>query len=62
VEDNESLDGVEFNEPSPAEAPEKAFEGPVNNFVPPSPSGDDFILAARTGNTVPESADSPITP
>jgi hypothetical protein len=60
--DNESLDGVEFDESSPAKAPEKASEGPVDNFVPPSPSGDDFVLAARTGDTVPEPADSPIAP
>jgi hypothetical protein len=57
--DNESLDGVEFDKPSPAEALEKASEEPVDNSIPLSPSGDDFVLAARIGDAVPEPADSP---
>jgi hypothetical protein len=62
-DDDESLDGVEFEEPSPAEAPEKASEDPTDNSIPPSPSSDDFVLAARTGDAAPlELADSPIAP
>jgi hypothetical protein len=33
-DDDESLDGVEFEEPSPAEAPEKASEDPADNSIP----------------------------
>jgi hypothetical protein len=54
--DNESLDGVDFNESSPTEAPGKASEEPVLNSIPPSPSGDDFVLAARTGDAALEPA------
>jgi hypothetical protein len=54
---------VEFEEPSLVEAHVKASEDPANSSIPLSPSGDDFILAARTGDTAPlELADSPITP
>jgi hypothetical protein len=60
--DDESLDGVEFNEPSPAEAPGKASEEPANNSIPPSPSGDNFVLAARTDDAALEPADSPTAP
>jgi hypothetical protein len=58
---DESLDGVDFEEPSFAEAPGKASEDPANSSIPPSPSGDNFVLAARTGDAAPlELADSPI--
>jgi hypothetical protein len=60
--DNGSLDGVEFDKPSPAEALERASEGLVNNSIPLSPSGDDFILAARFGDAVLEPADSLAAP
>jgi hypothetical protein len=46
---DESLDGMDFEEPSSAEEPQKAPEDPAENSIPPSPSGDDFVLAARTG-------------
>jgi hypothetical protein len=60
---DESLDGVDFKEPSSVEAPEKDSEDPADSSIPPSPSGDDFILAARTGDAAPlEPADSPIAP
>jgi hypothetical protein len=39
---DESLDGVEFEEPSLAEAPTKASEDPDDGSIPPSPSGDNF--------------------
>jgi hypothetical protein len=47
---NESLDGADFEEPSSTEAPQKAPEDPADSSIPPSPSGDDFVLAARTGD------------
>jgi hypothetical protein len=47
---DESLDGADFEEPSSAEVLQRAPEDPANNSVPPSPSGDDFVLAARTGD------------
>jgi hypothetical protein len=60
---DESLDDVDFEEPSFAEAPKKASEDPAYSSIPPSPSGDNFILVARTGDAAPlEPADSPIAP
>jgi hypothetical protein len=60
---DESLDGVEFKEPSPTEVPAKSSEDPADSSIPPSSSGDDFILVARTGDAAPlEPADSPIAP
>jgi hypothetical protein len=50
---DESLDGADFEEPSSAEVAQKALEDPANSSIPPSPSGDDFILAARTGDAAP---------
>jgi hypothetical protein len=62
-ESDQSLDGVDFEEPSSAEAPEKAYEDPTDSSIPLSPSSDDFFLAARTGDAAPlEPADSPIAP
>jgi hypothetical protein len=62
-DNDESLDDVEFEEPSPAEALVKASEDPADGSIPPSPSGDDFVLAARTSDVAPlEPADSPIAP
>jgi hypothetical protein len=62
-EGDESLDGVDFEEPSSAEAPEKASDDPADSSIPPSPSGDDFVLAARTGDGASlEPADLPIAP
>jgi hypothetical protein len=49
-ESDESLDDVDFEEPSFAEAPQKASEDLAKSSIPPSPSGDDFVLAARTGD------------
>jgi hypothetical protein len=62
-ESDESLDDADFEEPSSAEAPQKAPEDLADNSIPPSPSGDDFVLAARTGNAAPlEPAGSPSAP
>jgi hypothetical protein len=43
---DESLNGMDFEEPSSAEEPQKAPEDLADNSIPPSPSGDDFVLAA----------------
>jgi hypothetical protein len=60
---DESLDDADFEEPSSAEAPQKASEDLADNSIPPSPSGDDFILAARTGDAaLLEPAGSPMAP
>jgi hypothetical protein len=57
---DESLDSMDFEEPSSAEEPQKAPEDLTDDSIPPSPSGDDFILAARTGDAAPlEPAGSP---
>jgi hypothetical protein len=62
-ESDESLDDADFEEPSSAEAPQKSPEDPADNSIPPSPSGDDFGLAARTGDAAPlEPAGSLIAP
>jgi hypothetical protein len=62
-ESDESLDDVDFGEPSSAEAPQKAPEDLADNSIPPSPSGDDFVLAARTGDVAPlDPAGSPTAP
>jgi hypothetical protein len=62
-ESDESLDDADFEEPCSAKAPQKAPEDPADNSIPPSPSGDDFVLAARTGDAAPlESAGSPSAP
>jgi hypothetical protein len=62
-ESDESLDNADFEEPNSAEAPQKAPEDPTDNSIPPSPSGDDFVLAARTGNAaLLEPAGSPSAP
>jgi hypothetical protein len=62
-ESDESLDDVDFEEPSSAEVPQKASEDPTDSFIPPSPSGDDFVFAARTGDaTLLEPAGSPSAP
>jgi hypothetical protein len=60
---DKSLDGADFEEPSSAEVPQKAPEDLADNSIPPSPSGDDFVLAARTGDAAPlDPAGSPMAP
>jgi hypothetical protein len=57
---DESLDGMDFEEPGSAEEPQKAPEDLAGHSIPPSPSGDDFVLASRTGDATPlEPAGSP---
>jgi hypothetical protein len=50
---DESLDDADFEEPSSAEAPQKASKGPANNSIPSSPSGDDFILEPAGSPSAP---------
>jgi hypothetical protein len=60
---DESLDGMDFEEPGSAEEPQKAPEDLADNSIPSSPSGDDFVLASRTGDIAPlDPAGSPSTP
>jgi hypothetical protein len=60
---DESLDGMDFEEPSSAEVPQKALEDPADNSIPLSPSGDGFVLAARTSDAaLLEPAGSPSAP
>jgi hypothetical protein len=62
-ESDESLDDADFEEPSSAEVPQKAFEDPTDNSIHLSPSSDDYVLAARTGDAAPlEPAGSPSAP
>jgi hypothetical protein len=60
---DESLDGMDFEEPDLAEGPQKALEDPVGHSIPPSPSGNDFVLASRAGDiTSLEPAGPPSAP
>jgi hypothetical protein len=60
---DESLDGMDFEGPSSTEEPQKAPEDLAGNSIPPSPSGDDFVLASRTGDAaLLESAGSSSAP
>jgi hypothetical protein len=60
---DESLDGMDFEEPDSMEEPQKALEDLAGRSIPPSPSGDDFVLASRAGNTTSlEPAGSPSAP
>jgi hypothetical protein len=62
-ESDKSLDDVDFEEPSSTKVPQKASEDPTDSSIPPSPSGDDFVLAARTGDAaLLEPAGSPSAP
>jgi hypothetical protein len=57
------LDGVDFEEPSSAEEPRKAPEDLAGHSIPPSPRGDEFVLASRAGDaTSLEPAGSPSAP
>jgi hypothetical protein len=60
---NEAIDGMDFKAPGFVEASEKTAEDLAGSSVPPSPSGDDFVLAARITDSAPlEPADAPIDP
>jgi hypothetical protein len=57
------LDGMDFEEPDSAEGPQKVSEDLAGHSIPPSPSGDDFVLVSRAGDTTSlEPAGSPSTP
>jgi hypothetical protein len=56
-EGDKSLDDADFEEP------EKSTEDPTDSSVPPSPSSEDFVLAARIADDAPlELADTPTAP
>jgi hypothetical protein len=60
---DESLDDMDFKEPSSMEETQKAPGDLAVDSIPPSPSGDDFVLVARTGDATPlEPAGSPSAP
>jgi hypothetical protein len=60
---DESLDGMDFEEPDSAGGPQKASEDLAGHSIPPSPSGDDFVLTSRAGDTTSlEPAGSPSAP
>jgi hypothetical protein len=60
---DEFLDDADFEEPGSVEAPEKATKDLADGSIPPSPSGDNFLLTARTGDATPfERADMPTAP
>jgi hypothetical protein len=50
---DESLGGMDFEEPGSVEEPRKAPEDLTGRSIPPSPSGDDFVLASRAGDIAP---------
>jgi hypothetical protein len=47
---DESLDGMDFEEPGSTEEPQKAPGDLADNSIPLSPSGDDFVLASRASD------------
>jgi hypothetical protein len=60
---DESLDGMDFEEPGSAEEPQKAPKDLAGHSIPPSPHGDEFVLASRAGDATPlEPAGSPSAP
>jgi hypothetical protein len=60
---DESLDGMDFEESGSVEEPQKAPGDLADSSIPPSPSGDDFVLASRTSDTAPpEPAGPPSAP
>jgi hypothetical protein len=60
---DKSLDGADFEEPSSTDVPQKAPEDLADSSIPSSPSGDDFVLAAQTGDAAPlDPAGSPMAP
>jgi hypothetical protein len=60
---DEAIDGMDFEVLGVVEASEKTTEDPAGSSVPPSPDGEDFVLAARTADNAPfELADAPTDP
>jgi hypothetical protein len=47
-DDDEAIDGMDFEAPGFVEASEKTPKDVAVSSVPPSPDGDGFMLAART--------------
>jgi hypothetical protein len=62
-DDDEAIDGMDFEVPGIVEAFEKTTEDPAGSSVAPSPGGEDFVLAARTADNAPfKLADAPTDP
>jgi hypothetical protein len=62
-DDDGAMDDMDFETPSFVEASEKTTEDFIGSSVPPSPDGEDFVLAARTTDSVPlKPADAPTDP
>jgi hypothetical protein len=60
---DEGIDGMDFEVPSVVEASEKTAKDAADSSVRPSPSGKDFVMAARTTDNAPfELADAPNRP
>jgi hypothetical protein len=60
-DNDEFLDGMDFEEPGSTEEPQKTPEDLAGHSFPPSPGGDDFVLASHAGDVAPlEPAGSPI--
>jgi hypothetical protein len=60
---DEAIAGMDFEVPGIMEASEKTTEDLAGRSIPPSPNGEDFILAARTTDSAPfEPADAPTDP
>jgi hypothetical protein len=60
---DKSLDDADFEEPGFVVASEKITEDPADSSIPPSPSGEDFMLAVRIAGDAPfEPADTPAAP
>jgi hypothetical protein len=61
--DDGAMDGMDFQMSGFVEAFEKTTEDLASNSIPPSPNGEDFVLAARTTDSAPlKPADAPTDP
>jgi hypothetical protein len=62
-DDNGAMDGMDFQMPGFMEAFEKTTEDLTGSSIPPTPNGEDFMLAARTTDSAPlKLADAPTDP
>jgi hypothetical protein len=56
-----AMDGMDFETPGLVEASEKTTKDIAGSSVPPSPDGEDFVLAARTTDSAPLKLDDALT-
>jgi hypothetical protein len=60
---DEAIDGMDFRVPGFMEASQKTAEDITGSSIPPSPDGEDFVLAAWTTDSAPpEPVDAPTDP